>query len=109
MLPVGNILAVSVTQDLLNLNALVPLDTSDLGGGIVHQGSSDLFWDAIPELAVRARGCPTLDHHEPHHLLLRKVALHVNNTNRKQASLAEECLVGSRVNVEGSVGIWSVE
>lgn len=83
MLPVGNILAVSVTQDLLNLDALVPLDATDLGGSIVHHGSSDLFWDAIPELAVRARGRPSLDNDEPHYFLLGKVALHINNTNRE--------------------------
>jgi hypothetical protein len=55
MLSVSDILTVSITKNLLNLHALLPLDPRDLSSGIVDQSSANLLRGTLPHLAIRSR------------------------------------------------------
>jgi hypothetical protein len=105
----SDVLTISITENLLDFHALLPLDSRDLSSGIVYQSSTNLFRGTLPHLAVRSRGRSSLDCHEPHDFLLGKVAFNVDNTNREQASLAHESLVSPRVNVESAMRVWGVK
>jgi hypothetical protein len=95
MLSVSDVLTISITKNLFNLHTLLSLDPRDFSSGIVDQSSADFLRGTLPHLTIWSGSGSPLDCHEPHHFLLSKVTLNINDANREQASLANKCLIGS--------------
>jgi hypothetical protein len=103
MRPVSDILAVGISEEFLNVRALVTHDSIYLGSSIVDQDAANFLWLTSPHLAVCVGSLAAVNDDKTDGLVRGKVALDADDTNREEASLVEEGLVGSLVNVDGTV------
>lgn len=85
------------------------LDAHDLRRGVVDECAADLDGCAAPQLPGGARRVEAVHDDEADGLLLRKVALDVEDARGEEARFAEEGAVGSRVDVERAVGLEAVD
>lgn len=118
ILPQRHVLGIRVPQHPANLRAAQTLDPHDFRRGIIHQRPADLHRhvrrdpvrsDAVLVSRRRARGCVSFHHDEPDGLLLREVALDVDDAGGEEAGFGGEGAVGALVDVEGAVGGEAVQ
>lgn len=109
MRPVSDILTVGISEEFLNIRALVTHDSIDLGSGIVDQNAANFLRLTIPHLALFVRSLASVNDDKADGLVGGKVALDADNTNREETSLVEEGLVGTLVNVDGAVRAGGME
>lgn len=109
VLALGDVAAVGVAQQALDLLALVALDEGDLGGRVVDEGAADVEGLAAPGLArFRPRVVP-LDDQQPYRLVLPEVPVDVDDARRQQARLVEQGAVAPGVDVDVAVGLEPVQ
>lgn len=82
-----NVLAVRISQDALDIHALVPFDSRNLSGCVVYYRPTH-FLRRLPELPIRARRPAPLHENKPNDFLLGKIAFYIDDSYRQQTRLA---------------------
>ena len=102
--PIGDVVAVSVSEGGPDVVAVVAHDAVNLGRRIVDERPAYLFVLLAAKLSVRAGFLEPVGHDDADGLVLSKVALDVDDTDGEETRLVRKRLEATPVNVDGAVG-----
>lgn len=109
MRAMSDVLAISISEKLFNVGALVSHDSVDLGSSIVDQDAANFLGFTTPHLAVLIRGLASVNDNKADGLMRGKVALNADDSDGEEAGLVEKSLVGTTINVDSAVGVGGME